>query len=590
MSVKDIISNDLVQDESSVWVLKEHSDFGYSDGVESEKYLENVFRNAKDLSSSSEELENYIKDWPSEYHLTVKRSQLFAGFDFDPSLKVLEVGCGCGAITRYLGETFSDVVSIEGSISRARLARLRTKDLENVSIICAPFQEIEFLKKFDIIFCVGVYEYSASFVAGDDPYDSVLHYFSNMLSSEGICVIAIENQFGLKYFNSTREDHTNTLFEGLEGYHVHGNKVKTFGKYELEDNLRKYFKSLKFYYPYPDYKLPDCVIADDFLKSGRAGELVSQLRSRDYYGEIQRSWDESLVSLELAKNGMLSFFANSFLVFAGKSEIVGASFDQLAVLGTPKRTEKFRTQTRIYRDDDDEVIVSKKIISGDSVVIDGNLQLVESMSIWKESFSLQTVLYRNCMSIKMDLVEMFMPAKAWVEFLEGMSENVNGHKYLSGEYVDCIWSNIYEGKGEISIIDKEWVWKEKVRFNIVIIRSIFIFLCKLQNTNNLSRLLNVESLKTMIALISKSIGVKIDNKDFSDFVEFESGFQSLVHGSKKENNAIALKRLLFYGSLFRFLTNLKKAGGKVTRYVKRLIVPLYRLFARGMGTLVMPRK
>ena len=322
MSIHDVVNSDLIQEESSVWLLKQHGDFGYSDGVESERYLEGVFKNAKDLSSGSNELENYIKDWPSEYHLTVKRAQLFAGFDFDPTLKVLEVGCGCGAITRYLGETFNDVVSIEGSISRARLARLRTKELAGVSIICAPFQEIKFSRKFDIIFCIGVYEYSASFVSGDTPYDAVLSYFSDVLTPNGMVVIAIENQFGLKYFNSSREDHTGTMFEGLEGYHAHGNKVKTFGKHELEDNLRKYFSSIKFYYPYPDYKLPDCVISNDFLSSGLAGELVSQIRSRDYYGEVQSLWDESSVSLELSKNGMLSFFSNSFLVIAGKLEIV----------------------------------------------------------------------------------------------------------------------------------------------------------------------------------------------------------------------------------------------------------------------------
>ena len=379
MSIYDVVNNDLVQEESSVWVLKQDSEFGYSDGVESERYLESVLRGAKDLSSSSSELEKQIKDWPSEYHLTAKRAQLFAGFDFDPSLKALEVGCGCGAITRYLGETFSDVVSIEGSIRRARLASLRTKELNSVSIICAPFQEIMFTRKFDIIFCVGVYEYSASFVAGEATYDSVLSYFSNVLTPNGILVIAIENQFGLKYFNSSREDHTGAMFEGLEGYHAHGNKVKTFGKRELEDNLKRYYSSIKFYYPYPDYKLPNCVISDEFLSSGRAGELVSQIRSRDYYdyyGEVRSLWDESLVTLELSKNRMLSFFSNSLLVFAGKSEIYGASFNKLAVITYSQINKKFRTKTQIYSGKNGEVVVSKGPISGGSQVAAGKLTLV----------------------------------------------------------------------------------------------------------------------------------------------------------------------------------------------------------------------
>ena len=73
--------------------------------------------------------------------------------------------------------------------------------------------------------------------------------------------------------------------------------VKTFGKHELEEKLRKYFTSINFYYPYPDYKLPDCVVSHDFLSSGRAGELVSQIKSRDYIREKKSLWNESFVSL-----------------------------------------------------------------------------------------------------------------------------------------------------------------------------------------------------------------------------------------------------------------------------------------------------
>ncbi|HHI93669.1 MAG TPA: class I SAM-dependent methyltransferase [Gammaproteobacteria bacterium] len=576
MSIQDVINNDLIQEESSVWLLKQHSKFGYSDGVESERYLESVFKAAKDLSSNSSELESYIKDWPSEYHLTVKRAQLFAGFDFDPSLKVLEVGCGCGAITRYLGETFTDVVSIEGNIKRARLARLRTRGLGGVSIICAPFQEINFLEKFDIIFCIGVYEYSASFVVGEDPYDSVLNYFSDMLTPNGIVVIAIENQFGLKYFNSAREDHTGSMFEGLEGYHASGNRVKTFGKYELEDNLRKYFTNIKYYYPYPDYKLPSCIISDDFLSSGHAGELVSQIRSRDYSGKLKSLWHESLVSLELSKNGMLPFFSNSFLVFAGKSKIEGVKFDQLAIMASSQRAEKFRTETRIYNDKNDKIEVSKKTLSGDHMVAVGKLVLIESRSSWKDSYSLQTVLYRNCMSNEMKLVDMFMPCRAWVDYLEGVAEYENGDKYLGGEYIDCIFSNVYLSLDGVSVIDNEWVWKEKIKLNVVVIRSVFTFLCRIENAGRLSSALRLRSFKRLIFIIAECIGVKLNNSDFADFIKLESEFQSLVYASEKKRSALMLQWVLFDRPSFYYFRALRNFGGKLNLHIKRLIARLYR--------------
>ena len=143
-NINDLVSNKLELDENSVWVLDKTKIFGYSDGVESEQYLLKVLTESSDVSSNSYELETHIKDWNSEYHLSRKRSQLLRGFNFDRSKKVLEVGCGCGAITRFLGETFNNVTAIEGGIARAGIARMRTKELHNVSIVCAPFQEIKF--------------------------------------------------------------------------------------------------------------------------------------------------------------------------------------------------------------------------------------------------------------------------------------------------------------------------------------------------------------------------------------------------------------------------------------------------------------
>ena len=80
------------------------------------------------------------------------------GFDFDGSKTVLELYCECGAMTRFLGETFSKVVAIEQSMAKARLARMRTRGLDNVSILCVLFQELYFLQKFDIIFYLGGYQ------------------------------------------------------------------------------------------------------------------------------------------------------------------------------------------------------------------------------------------------------------------------------------------------------------------------------------------------------------------------------------------------------------------------------------------------
>jgi SAM-dependent methyltransferase len=534
MSVDSIIENDLVEDASSVWLLRGHNTFDYTDGPASEQYLEKVFRSATDLSSRSAELESHMKDWSSEYHLTRKRGQLLSGFKFDRSLKVLEVGCGCGAITRHLGETFDNVVSVEGSISRARLARLRTRDLPSVSIVCAPFQEIKFTTKFDIIFVIGVFEYSAAFVADDDPYDAALRYFVNILSPNGLVVIAIENQFGLKYLTGVREDHLGTRFEGVEGYHRRKAGVRTFGKPELMGYVRRYFEDVQFYYPYPDYKIPDCVLSDDFLRSGRAGEVVSQMTSRDYSGLNTPLWDEATTQLELSRNGMLDFFANSFLVVAARRQITGADFDQAAVLYSANRTIKFSTETRVFKDASDRWSVTKRVLPYGGTVDGGAVRLVNSDAPWINNFSVLTRVNLLAKSRSVAFAKIFAPCGAWLALLKNESFEQNGVVFVDGSHIDTLWGNVYGEGDDLRIVDREWIWQRPIPLNILVIRAIYDFLQRSAKSAGTDRVFQSRSGRSSIVAIAQTLGVKLTQDDFDGFITMESEFQWIVCGLDKD--------------------------------------------------------
>ena len=112
--------------------------FNYSDGEASEKKLFQILSTSDDLSSSSAELERQIVDWPTEYHLSSARSNLLRPLNLNGITRVLELGCGCGSISRFLGEQEGvQVDAIEGSPTRAGLASLRCRDLPNVNISTA---------------------------------------------------------------------------------------------------------------------------------------------------------------------------------------------------------------------------------------------------------------------------------------------------------------------------------------------------------------------------------------------------------------------------------------------------------------------
>ena len=110
-----------------------------------------------------------------------------------------------------------------------------------------------------------MFEYGAAFMGEKDPYGSFLRLIAKHLKKGGSLVIAIENRLGLKYWAGAREDHTGGYFDGLEDY-AKGQDVRTFSRPELEKILDENgYASRRFYYPYPDYKLPVSIYSDRYL-------------------------------------------------------------------------------------------------------------------------------------------------------------------------------------------------------------------------------------------------------------------------------------------------------------------------------------
>lgn len=555
--IRNVIDNDIYLAENSVWVLPGQEKFQYSDGAASEKYLKGVFLSANDLGSNSYELENWIKDWPSEYHLSRKRAQLLRGFDFDKTKKVLEVGCGCGAITRFLGETFDDVVAIEGSMKRAELALLRTKGMDNVSIICAPFQKIKFKCRFDIIFCIGVFEYSGSFVNADDPYEAILQYFAQILGSNGILVLAIENQFGLKYFSSCKEDHTNIMFDGIEGYSISGKKIRTFGYDELKAYIKKYFSNIDFYFPYPDYKIPSCVLSEKFFIEAKLGELVGSFQAQDYYSGNKPLFDENLAYIELDKNNKLKYFSNSFLVVAGKQEINSIKPQSMGVLYSQHRSEAFQTVTRFIKHSDKSIWAHKLPVNKLKKNVSDWLIWHPTMCKWESGLSLQGLITQRVKEKKITLEELFAPCKYWVKKLNSLARNENNEMVIEGKHIDCIWKNCFVYDDDCVFIDQEWELYEKISLNIVIIRAIYYFLDDIYHMIDLQQTLKRSMTKSLIKIIAKSIDVELSENDFKAFIEFESKFQSIVCNKNLFRTKIFINLYLWNRSVLIFVLNIR---------------------------------
>jgi 2-polyprenyl-3-methyl-5-hydroxy-6-metoxy-1,4-benzoquinol methylase len=307
---------------SGLWARPGYGGIPYTDGIEIENHLYELVQSASDRSVLSSDMRALCTDWVTTYHFSGVRANLLRPFEADlQGALTLEIGAGCGAITRYLAEAGAEVLALEGSPRRARIAKSRTEGLSNVTLLTDNFDHFETELRFDVITLIGVLEYAGRFVQGANPTVAMLEKVRRLLKPNGRLIIAIENQYGLKYFAGALEDHVGQAMFGIEDrYEVQG--VNTFGRQHLQRLLQASgFEHTDFYAPFPDYKLPVSVVSqagfDHPVFQGSA--LASQSAKRDLQMPHVLAFAPEQVWSGLERNGLAMELSNSFLIVAQAS-------------------------------------------------------------------------------------------------------------------------------------------------------------------------------------------------------------------------------------------------------------------------------
>ncbi|MCI8307876.1 MAG: class I SAM-dependent methyltransferase [Lachnospiraceae bacterium] len=282
----------------------------YSDG-EVEDELLDIVKNNDDY----DEVLCGNNDWAFLYHLSPIRENLLEWYDFNGGGSLLEIGSGCGALTGLFCRKLSRVVGIDLSKKRSTINAYKNKRYNNLEIYVGNFADIAVEEKFDYVTLIGVLEYSCYYVGGKDAFKDMLVKAGSYLKPGGTLIVAIENKYGLKYWAGAKEDHTGVIFDGILGYEG-VDRVRTFSRKGLEDLLvRSGFNDNQFYYPVPDYKMPNEIFTPGRLPG--KGDLRGM--SRAYDRDRHMFFDEELAYDSICGDGMFEIFANSFLVFSKKS-------------------------------------------------------------------------------------------------------------------------------------------------------------------------------------------------------------------------------------------------------------------------------
>jgi 2-polyprenyl-3-methyl-5-hydroxy-6-metoxy-1,4-benzoquinol methylase len=533
---------------SGVWSRDGYSGIRYSDGDEVEERLLKVISEASDISVLSRELRSHCSDWPSLYHLSGSRANVLRPVSHLFSGQILEIGAGCGAITRYLGELGHKVVALEGSLRRAAIARARTRDLTNVTVVSDKFSDFQCDGKFDVITLIGVFEYAALFTPGGNPGVAMLQKVKQLLKPHGLLVIAIENKLGLKYFAGADEDHVGRPMFGIEDRYTN-NGVRTYGRVELAKILAESgFSDSNFMACFPDYKIPFSVVTTSGASElgFDASALAWQSVAKDHLKPPFRCFSPELTWSTIFQNQLGIDLANSFLVIAGQN--LSNKFDS-QILGyhysSDRRPEL--TKESIFRRESDRSISvhCKSLVKGleamNSKTKLGDRDLafhVPNHSTYQfgKPFSMQFVRIVSTPGWTHQALKDFFTSYTKELFRLGQVSDIHSAQKIPGSLIDCIPNNLIElPDGKLAVIDNEWTYTGSVPIKKIIFRAL-LSLASIPSDYEKDETGTIYSFRELFILVYRLLEILVTENELLELLKDEIALQNTVTGLNNDAN------------------------------------------------------
>jgi 2-polyprenyl-3-methyl-5-hydroxy-6-metoxy-1,4-benzoquinol methylase len=529
--------------------------FGYTDGTQEEDRLAAAILRAKDRSAHSPELLRSSVGWVYKYHLSPQRAHLLRPVRHLLQGKtVLELGAGCGALTRYMGENAGRVVALEGSARRAEIAALRCADLETVTVVNDTIQDMQFPQKFDVVTLIGVLEYARIYDAvSETPELTILRKARDYLKPGGRLLLAIENRLGLKYFAGAPEDHNGKPFFGVHGLYGRGTAV-TFGRHELETLLHAAgFDFLTQLVPLPDYKLPVTILhpacCNEQKTAFAIAPLVVHSLAYDQQKPSKKCFSLEAAFLSVVQNLLIQDLCNSLYYIASLADTPPPLRDDiLASHYGGERYKEFFKETLFIREADG-IRVERRRLDESCANFRGMLRCTAPDS---ESYRTDGTLFEKLIPIintsGWTVTDVARWAAPWLNLLFRVSAEHPGkadsardraadaaNPCLPSSSLDMIPANIFiDDQGAAMPFDCEWslVDESRIPLKYVAMRGLFITLERFSNVAPPAQGVPVHYIPLIVAILSEN-NMHINDDDIEYFI---------VHYIKFINEATAKGR------------------------------------------------
>lgn len=530
--------------ETRIWMRDDYLGLAYNDGDESEQRLARIIREAQDLSVLSTELTHQCIDWASIYHLESARANILRPFECFLSGRILEIGAGCGAISRYLGECGGTVLSLEGSVRRAQITASRTRDLDNVTVLAERFDDFQTDQRFDVVTLIGVLEYATAFSDDPNPALHMLKRAYDLLLPDGKLFIAIENQLGLKYFAGAPEDHVGVPMYGIEGRYSKG-QAQTFGRNKLKRLIEQAgFHHSEFLYPAPDYKLPQSITTELGFASSSfdAAALAWQGAKKDLQlpkattFSLERAWPVVI------DNGLGPELANSFLVAASRSAEPAVARDVLAYHYNTSRIPAFCKLSRFIQTPTGGIEVRHERLrpGATSAHENGFRHILSDVDNYVSGKPLSIGFLKIATSPDWMIQDFGEFIRQYLQALSDLLGDFGAEfslarvdEKLPGLFIDAVPQNILiRPDGTPSLIDIEWNMADGVELGHLLVRGLLLLIA---SATPFYPSIMPPTKRQFVLETLRAAGLQITDDDIDRFIAREARFQSFVIGRPVSN-------------------------------------------------------
>lgn len=452
--------------------------------------------------------EKFVPEQNKKDKILKEKENILNWYPFEKTGQVLEVDAKGGLLTGMLCDKVEQVVALEWT-EENRVENLKKNgSKKNLRVLSGYGEEFKSTEKFDYIILHDGFAEAVKYVNDDsNPYEVLLGKLYSFLKPTGILLLSIENRLGLKYFNGAKERNSHAIFEGINDY-ADSQKTRTFTKSEWEHLLKKCkIDTWKFYYPYPNHLVPNEIFTDETILRMNYGKAYYE-----FFEDRIEFFNEESVARSLEEEGVLSSFANSFLL-----EVRGREFQEKNTIQYVKinsdRNEEFRIATAIVKEK--EKIMVYKYPLGESAkrhmkdmyrheVGSKNETIKSLIGEWQEEIQGERYLFLQSPTLDTMLKEaIWENDKSRIqEILDNLFEKYFEGRSTQNEYrteefkqifgtvgncqmesvkpanIDLICENVFCEEDGFYVIDSEWIFDIYIPKKFIIWRNLNEIYCK----------------------------------------------------------------------------------------------------------------